>query len=173
MRFNAGGLPRRRLLALGGGVAAVLGGARVEAKQTERVPAPKQTDAIGSWVAHARLDDGGDDFHMMSFLPNGVLLLSGEASLIPSPFPGMDECSFNAGHGTWVELADGAIQGHCVMIVQDRNQEAAFLAHLRATLRLAGSDQLAGRCTFEFVRVGMSDPAATSSGTVLATRVDV
>jgi hypothetical protein len=160
---------RRHALRLVAGGAAALGGLAFAAGTA----GAQGEDVIGSWITYIHLEEEGDDIHMMTIAPGGILLFSGEGPLIPSPIPGLDEFWFNPGHGAWTRAADGTVQGHFVVIVQDRNETPKLFAHVRPRLTLSGPDQLTGSATFDFIPIGETEPVATLKGTVEATRVRV
>jgi hypothetical protein len=149
-----------------------LGAVALVAGVTPEAGAVQGAEVVGSWITTIRLDDGEEDIHMMSLLQGGVLLFSGEGPIIPSPFPGLDEFWFNPGHGAWRQ-AGGEVEGHFVVVVQDRNQRPVFLCHVRPELMLQGPDALTGRMTFYFVPVGATDPALSLEASAEASRVTV
>ena len=168
------GMGRRTALQAGAGVALGVGGAALAAgaHQTEVHAQAQQPDVVGAWITYVRIGQT-TDIHMMTLAPGGILLFSSEAPIIPSPIPGQQEFWWNDGHGAWRQAPDGSVQGHFVVVVQERNQFARYLAHVRPQLRLQGPDTLTGQATFEFVPVGTMTPTATRMATVEATRVRV
>src|SRR5581483_3934683 len=153
---------RRRALraAVRGGAA--LGAVALAAGSGHGAARAQAEDVIGSWVTYIHLvEEDEDDIHMMTLAPGGILLFSGEGPIIPSPLPGLDEFWFNPGHGAWTRAADGTVNGHFVVIVQDRNETPKLFAHVRPQLRLQGADRLTGTATFDFVPIDATDPVAT------------
>ena len=161
---------RRTALQTSAGLA--LGGAALAAGAHQGEAQAQQPDVVGAWITYVRIGET-TDIHMMTLAPGGILLFSSEAPIIPSSIPGQQEFWWNDGHGAWRQAPDGSVQGHFVVVVQERNQFARYLAHVRPQLRLQGPDTLTGQATFEFVPVGTTTPAATRMATIEATRVRV
>ena len=166
------GIGRRTALQTGAGFA--LGGAALAAgtHQSTAQAQAQQPDVVGAWITYVRIGES-TYIHMMTLAPGGILLFSSEAPIIPSPILGQQEFWWNDGHGAWRQAPDGSVQGHFVVVVQERNQFARYLAHVRPQLRLQGPDTLTGQATFEFMPVGTTTPTATRMATVEATRVRV
>ena len=162
---------RRTALPTGAGLA--LGGAALAAGAHQADAQAQQPDVVGAWITYVRIGQT-TDIHMMTLAPGGILLFSSEAPRIPGPpILGLQEFWWNDGHGAWRLAADGSVEGHFVVVIQERNQFARHLAHVRPRLRLQDPDTLTGQATFETVPIGATAPITMNTGMIEATRVRV